>query len=92
MDTPTTSDEVRECLRQAGDCVQQAASQTDPKLRQDFLIIGACWLKLSYELLQRLANFSKSKAPSRQKGDCDRQKRPETSILSAQFQNGLIAR
>jgi hypothetical protein len=49
------SDQVRECLRQAGDCVQQAASQTDPKLQQDFLIIAACWLKLSYQLSERLA-------------------------------------
>jgi hypothetical protein len=56
------SDQVRECLRHAEDCVQQAASQTDPKLRQDFLIIGACWLKLSSELSELLANFSKSKS------------------------------
>jgi len=53
------SNRVRECLRQAEDCVQQAASQTDPKLRQDYLIIAACWLKLSREL----ADFSK---PERQ--------------------------
>jgi len=44
------SSQVRECLRHAEDCVQQAASQTDPKLRRNYLIIGACWLKLSYEL------------------------------------------
>ena len=85
MDTPTTGDEVRECLRQAGDCVQQAASQADPKLRQDFLIIGACWLKLSYELLQRLANFSKSKAPSRHDRVTATGRSDQTSILSAQF-------
>jgi hypothetical protein len=56
------SNQVRECLRHAEDCVQQAVSQTDPQLRRDYLIIAACWLKLSYELLQRLANFSKSKS------------------------------
>jgi hypothetical protein len=44
------SDQVRECLRHAEDCAQQAASQTDPQLRRDYLIIGACWLKLSSEL------------------------------------------
>jgi hypothetical protein len=55
------SDQVRECLRHAEDCLQQAASQTDPKVRQHFLIIGACWLKLSSELSVLLANFSKSK-------------------------------
>ena len=70
MDTPRgctmpASDQVRECLHHAEDCVQQAASQTDPKLRQDFLILGACWLKLGYELSERLANFLKSKALSR---------------------------
>jgi hypothetical protein len=51
-----------ECLLHAEDCVQQAAAQTDPKLRQDYLIITACWLKLSYELSDQLANFSKSKS------------------------------
>jgi hypothetical protein len=55
------SDQVRECLRHADDCVQQAASQTDPQLRRDYLIIGACWLKLSSELSELLANFSQPK-------------------------------
>jgi hypothetical protein len=44
------SDQVRECIRQAEDCVQQAASQTDPQLRRNYLIATACWLKLSHEL------------------------------------------
>ena len=56
------SDQVRECFRHADDCVQQAASQTDPKLRRNYLIIAACWLKLSDELSE-LADFSK---PNRQ--------------------------
>jgi hypothetical protein len=55
-------DHVGECLRHAEDCVQQAASQTDPQLRRDYLIIGACWLNLSYELSDQLADFSKSKS------------------------------
>jgi hypothetical protein len=42
--------------------MQEAASQTDPKLRQDYLIIGGCWLKLSYELSDQLANFAKPKS------------------------------
>jgi hypothetical protein len=50
------NDHVRECLRHAEDCVQQAASQTDPKLRRNYFIIGACWLKLSYELSDQLAS------------------------------------
>ena len=52
------SDQLCECLRRAEDCAQQAASQTDPKLRQNFLIITVCWLKLSYELSKRLTNYS----------------------------------
>jgi hypothetical protein len=59
------SDQVRKCLRHADDCVQQAASQTDPKLRQDYLIIGACWLKLSSELSE-LADFSQPKRQGQQ--------------------------
>ena len=55
------SDQVSECLRHAEDCVQQAALQTNPELRQDYLIIAACWLKLSSELSDRLVNFSNSK-------------------------------
>jgi hypothetical protein len=51
------SDQLSDCILHAEDCVQQAASQTDPKLRQDLLIITACWLKLSYELSKQLANF-----------------------------------
>jgi len=47
------SNQVRECLRHAEDCAQQAASQTNPKLRRDYLIIGAYWLKLSHELSDR---------------------------------------
>jgi hypothetical protein len=53
------SDQVRECLRHAEDCVQRAGSQTDPKLRQDYLTIAACWLKLSQEVSELPANFSK---------------------------------
>jgi hypothetical protein len=58
------SNQVRECLRHAEDCVQQAASQTDPKLRQDYLIITACWLKLSRELSELPADFSKTEGVS----------------------------
>jgi hypothetical protein len=56
------SEQVRECIRQAEDCLQQAASQTDRKLRRNYLIIAACWLKLSHELSELPANFSKSKS------------------------------
>ena len=39
--------------------MQQAATQTDAKLRRDYLIIGACWLKLIRELSELPADFSK---------------------------------
>ena len=51
------SNQVRECLRHAEDCLQQAASQTDPKLRRDYFIIAGCWLKLSRELSELPADF-----------------------------------
>jgi hypothetical protein len=60
------SDQVRECLRHADDCVQQAASQTDPQLRQDYLILGTCWLKLSSELSELLANRAQPKRQGQQ--------------------------
>ena len=50
--------QVRECLRHAEDCMQQAAIQTNPKLRRDYLIIAARWLKLVRELSELPANFS----------------------------------
>jgi hypothetical protein len=59
------SDQVSTCLRHAEDCVQQAVLQTDPQLRQDYLIIAACWLKLSYEPSDQLAiSTSKSTEPA----------------------------
>ena len=60
------SDQVRECLCRAEDCVQRAASQSDPKLRQDYLIIAACWLKLSQEVSELPANFSKPERQAQQ--------------------------
>jgi len=58
------NNQVRECLRHADDCLQQAASQTDP-IRQDYLILAACWLKLSSELSE-LADFSEPKRQDQQ--------------------------
>ena len=52
------SNHVRECLRHAEDCMQQAATQTDPKLRRDYLIIAACWLKLIRELERQDRQFT----------------------------------
>jgi hypothetical protein len=50
---------VRECHRHAEDCMQQAVTQNDPKLRRDCLIIAGCWLKLIRELSELPADFPK---------------------------------
>jgi hypothetical protein len=60
------SNQVRECLWHAEDCMQQAATQTDPKLRRDYLIIAGCWLKLTQELSELPADFSKPERPVQQ--------------------------
>jgi hypothetical protein len=60
------SNQVRECFRHAEECMQQAAIQTDPKLRRDYLIIGSYWLKLIREISELPANFSKPERQDRQ--------------------------
>jgi hypothetical protein len=54
------SEQIRECLEHAEDCACQAAAQTDPKLKQDFLDMERRWLALaqSYDFTQRLGDFS----------------------------------
>ena len=54
------SAEIRDCYRHAEDCVRQAAAQTDPKLKQDFLDLEARWLSLagSYDFTERLGDFA----------------------------------
>jgi hypothetical protein len=53
------SEKIRECHRHAEECARQAAAQTDPKARQDFLVMERRWLKLaaSYEFAERLNRF-----------------------------------
>jgi hypothetical protein len=41
------SDEVRTCLQHAEYCALQAAAQTDPKAKQDFLDLEQRWLSLA---------------------------------------------
>jgi hypothetical protein len=54
------SAEIRECYHLAHDCARQAATQTDPKLKQDFLDAEGRWLFLarSYEFTEQLGEFS----------------------------------
>lgn len=54
------SEQIRECLRHAEDCARQAAAQTCPKLKEDFLDMERRWLFLarSYEFTERVTDFS----------------------------------
>jgi hypothetical protein len=54
------SEEIRECYRRAEDCARQAAAQTSPNLKQDFLDMERRWMSLarSYEFTERLTDFS----------------------------------
>jgi hypothetical protein len=54
------SGEIRERYRHAEDCARQAAAQSCPKLKEDFLVLERRWLFLarSYELTERLCDFS----------------------------------
>ncbi len=55
------SEQIRDCYAHAEDCARKAVAQTDPRLKQDFLDMERRWLALakSYELSQRLGDFSK---------------------------------
>ena len=43
----SASEEIGNCYANAETCARQAAEQTDPKLREDFLALKAAWLKLA---------------------------------------------
>jgi hypothetical protein len=52
--------QVRECYQNAVACAREAASQTDPQRKQDFLDLKRGWLLLarSYESDGRLTDLS----------------------------------
>ncbi len=54
------SEQIRECLRHAENCARQAAAQSSPSLKEDFLDMERRWLLLarSYELTERVTDFS----------------------------------
>ena len=54
------SEQIRECLQHAENCARKAATQTDSKIREDFLELEQRWLFLarSYEFAERLGDFS----------------------------------
>ena len=41
------SEQLRDCYRHAQDCAREAAEQTDPNLKQDFLVIERRWRSLA---------------------------------------------
>jgi hypothetical protein len=53
------SEQVRACLQHAEDCARQAAAQTCPKRKEDFLDLERRWLALarSCEFSDRLDDF-----------------------------------
>lgn len=54
------SEHVRECYEHAEYCTRKAATQTDPRIKQDYLDLERHWLTLahSFELSERLTDFS----------------------------------
>ena len=60
------TDQIRDCFRQAEECAQQSNAQTDPKLKQQFLLLARLWLTLANRLnLKSPADLSdKLQAPT----------------------------
>jgi hypothetical protein len=53
------SEQIRECLHHAEDCAREAAAQTSPRIKEDFLDLERRWQSLarSYEFTERLGDF-----------------------------------
>jgi hypothetical protein len=54
------SEHVRECYEHAEYCARKRATQTDPRLKQDYLDLEWHWLTLarSFEFSERLTDLS----------------------------------
>jgi len=50
-------DEIRDSHKHAEACAQQAAAQTDPKLRQDFFALEAAWLNRIRERAYEITKY-----------------------------------
>jgi hypothetical protein len=44
------AEQIRECFRQAAECVQHSNAQTDAKVKQQFLLLARLWLLLADRL------------------------------------------
>jgi hypothetical protein len=65
IDDFAASEKIRECYQHAEVCEREAAAQSDPALRKDFLDTAARWVKLaqSYEIGLRLKTSPPRSAP-----------------------------
>jgi hypothetical protein len=50
------TEEIRKCHEKAKDCAGKAATQTDPKLKQDFLSLEEHWLLVARSYTKRLSH------------------------------------
>jgi hypothetical protein len=60
------AEQIREYYRQAAECAQQADTQMDPKVKQQFLVLTRLWLTLAnrFELKSRTDLSDKLHAPA----------------------------
>jgi hypothetical protein len=50
------AEKIRKCVVKAKDCAQKAATQTDPKLKQDFLKLEEHWLSVARSYTKRISH------------------------------------
>ena len=41
------TEQIHECFRQAAECAQHSDAQTDPKVKQQFLVLARIWFQLA---------------------------------------------
>ena len=68
--------QIRECFRQAAECAQQSDAQTDPKVKQQFLLLARLWLILADRLdLNSSTDWSDNFEVSEREAEDDRGRR-----------------
>jgi hypothetical protein len=58
------TEQMREYFRQAVECAQQADGQTDPQLKQQFVVLARFWLTLADRLALTSGMVVVGEAPS----------------------------
>jgi hypothetical protein len=70
------TEQIRECFRQAAECAQQSDAQTDPQVKQQFLLLARLWLILADRLdLNSSTDWSDNLEVSERKAEDDRGRR-----------------